>query len=144
MKEKHDLLEAPSSYHLCLKRECPKASTCLRQLVEQEISDSVEYWTIISPKYQATQKGDCPHYRSNVKVTYAKGFVGMLENMPNKQMRSVIPHLIGYFGQRTYYRVRKGERLLSPSEQKGLQNILKRCGVTEPPKYDAYVEDYAW
>lgn len=112
MEEKHDLSEVPSNYPLCLKRECSKASTCLRQLVEQEISDSVKYWTIISPQYQATQEGDCPHYRSNVKVTYAKGFVGMLDNMPNKQMRSVIPHLISYFGQRTYYRVRKGERCM--------------------------------
>ena len=33
---------------------------------------------------------------------------------------------------------------LSPEEQKSIQKILNRCGVTEPQKFDAYIEDYAW
>lgn len=144
MEEEHKLYEIPYGYHLCLKRECPKASTCLRQLAEQKISDDVEYWFIISPKFQAASKGDCPHFRANQKIIYAKGFVGMLDNMPNKQMKRVISYLIREFGQRTYYRVRKGERLLTPSEQQEILTILKKCGVEEPPRYDAYVEDYAW
>lgn len=144
MKEKHNFSEVPFNYHLCLKRECTKASTCLRQLLEQEIPDNVEYWKIISPKYQASQEGDCPHYRPDDKVSYAKGFIGMLDNLPNKQMKKVIPYLIRRFSQRTYYRVRKGERLLSPSEQRDVLAILGKCGVTEPAKFDAYVEDYAW
>lgn len=144
MEEEHKFAEIPYGYHLCLKRECPKASTCLRQLAEQQISANIEHWSIISPKYQATLKGDCPHYRSSNKVIYAKGFIGLLDNMPNNQMKHVIYNLQREFGQRTYYRVRKGERLITPSEQRAISNILKMCGVTEPPKYDAYVEDYDW
>ena len=65
---------------------------------------------IISPKYLSTVKGGCPHYRSSTKVRYAQGFIGILENLPYKQMQTVILHLMNYLGRRTYYRARKGER----------------------------------
>lgn len=67
-----------------------------------------------------------------------------MENLPYKQMQTVILHLMSYLGRRTYYRSRKGERLLSPSEQQRILNILKSCGVTAPQEFDAYVEDYDW
>lgn len=144
MEKEHNFQTIPFNYALCLKRECPKAATCLRQLVERQIPDNVEYWTIISPKYQTTLEGDCPHYRSDTKNSYARGLKNMLDNMPYSQMKDVVSHLMNLFGRRSYYRVRNGERQLSPEEQKSIQNILKRCGVTEPQKFDAYIEDYAW
>ena len=49
-----------------------------------------------------------------------------------------------HFSRRTYYRVRKGERPLSPSEQQVVLNALKRCGVKEPKDFDAYFEEYDW
>ena len=51
---------------------------------------------------------------------------------------------MSYFGRRTYYRIRKGERLLTPSEQQRILNILKNCGATHLQNFDAYVEDYDW
>ena len=134
----------PHDYPLCLNRQCPQAATCLRQIVEREVPDSVEYWVVLSPKHQATLTGDCPYYRSSAKVSYAKGFMNILDNLPRKQLQSVIAHLISHFSQRTYYRIRKGERLLSPSEQQQVLNILKRCGVTGLQEFDGYVEDYEW
>lgn len=144
MKEEHNLTHVPHDYPICLNHECPKASTCLRQIVEREVPDSVEYLVIINPKHQSTLEGDCPYYRSNAKVRYAKGFIELLESLPHKQMQSVIVAIIGRFSQRTYYRMRKGERLLSPAEQQELQNIFKECRVTHVLEFDAYVEDYLW
>jgi len=68
----------------------------------------------------------------------------MLDAIPHKQMQSAISDLMGYFGRRTYYRSRKGERLLSPSEQQDVLRILKNCGVTSPLDFDLYIEDYNW
>ena len=65
-------------------------------------------------------------------------------DVPYKQMQTVISHLMSYFGRRTYYRIRKGERLLTPSEQQRILNILKNCGATHLQNFDAYVEDYDW
>lgn len=144
MEEEHNQSEAPHNYPICLNRQCPKASTCLRQIVEQEVTDDVRFWVVISPKHQATLSGDCPYYRSNAKVRFAKGFMNILDNMPHKQMLQATDLLIAHFSQRTYYRIRKGERLLNPAEQKEVMNILRKCGVTEQKEFDAYVEDIEW
>ena len=100
-----------------------------------------------SSKYlsKTTHRTKCTRkYRSNTKVRYAKGFIGILDCIPHKQMQTVVAHLMGYLSRRTYYRTRKGERLLSPAEQQHILNILKNCGVTYPEKFDAYIEDYDW
>lgn len=144
MKEERNFSDVPYNYPLCLNRQCPKAATCLRQLVEQETPDSVEFWMIISPKHQATLEGDCPYYRPNTKVRYAKGFMNILENLPQKQVQHATSLLINRFSQRTYYRIRKGERLLSPSEQQDVLSIFKKCGVTKMQGFDAYAEYYEW
>lgn len=147
MEEKINFSQVPHQYTLCLRRECAKAGTCLRQLAEQCVPADIQHWTIISPKYLATLSDtgdDCPHYRSSAKVRFAKGFIQILENLPYRQMQTVVSRLTGAFGQRTYYRVRKGERLLSPAEQKRLLQILKKCGVPLPQQFDAYEEYYDW
>ncbi len=144
MEEKIDFEKVPYQYAMCLNRECSKANTCLRQLTAQSAPEKIEHWVIISPKHLAAQQRNCSYYRSNAKVRYAKGFIRMLENLPYKQMQTVILHLMSYFGRRTYYRSRKGERLLSLSEQQHVLNILKHCGVSTPQQFDAYVEAYDW
>lgn len=144
MNEQQDLMEVPYEYPMCLNRECPKAATCLRQQVEREAPEDMKYWTVISPKHLSGLKGACPYYRSNEKVDYAKGFLRCLDELPNRQMKNVISHLISKFGQRSYYRIRKGERLLSPAEQKVVFNIFKRYGVSDLLKFDAYIKGYEW
>lgn len=144
MKEEHDFSQVPCNYTLCLNQQCPKASTCLRQLIEQETTDSTKYLVIINPKHLSTLTGECPYYRCSTKVHFAKGFIKLLDSLSNNQVRNIVPLLIGQFSRRTYYRIRKGERLLSPAEQQKILNILKRCGVTGKQEFDAYVEEYEW
>ncbi|WP_455593228.1 DUF6078 family protein [Bacteroides sp.] len=136
--------DLPFNYLLCINEQCPRSATCLRQMVVREVSEDMEWWPVISPKRLAALKGDCPYYRSNVKVQFAKGFIQLIESLPYKQMRAVIHELMEHFSRRTYFRIRKGERLLSPSEQRAVLHILKRNGVTAPLQFDAYVEGYDW
>lgn len=136
--------KVPTDYPICINRQCPLAATCLRQLVEQNCNDSSEYWYIISPKRLAALQGSCPYYRSSTKVKYAKGLANMLENMPHKQMRAVVAGLKQLFSERTYYRIRKGERLLFPAEQQSIYKLLQACGVKARPEFDGYTEDYEW
>lgn len=144
MKQIFEPGSVPYGYHLCLNRECPYATTCLRQLAEQGMMSDEKYWNIISPKYQAALQGKCPDYRPDKKITYAKGFMNILGELTLNQYKSVVAGLIRMFGQRSYYRVRKGERLLTPEEQKIVLNVLKRNGVDKPLQFDAYIEDYEW
>ena len=136
--------KVPTDYALCLNRKCPLASSCLRQLVEQCVTNTSEFWTIVSPKRIASQQGDCAYYRSSVKVQFAKGFVDILGNLQNKQTKYVIARLINLFSRRTYYRIRKGERLLSPDEQQKVLAIFKEYGANGSLEFDSYVKDYCW
>ncbi|MCD8263412.1 MAG: DUF6078 family protein [Tannerellaceae bacterium] len=112
-----DFSQAPFGYPVCMNRECIQASTCLRQLIERTVPADVQQFTIVNPKYLASQEGSCPYYRPANKVYFTKGFIDMLESLPYKQMRAISSGLLNLFGRRTYFRVRKGERLLSPEEQ---------------------------
>ena len=125
MKEKINASAIPDAYLLCLNQDCPKATGCLRRIAEQQTSD-------------------CPYFRPSGKQTYALGFIGMLEQMPYRQMQEAASRLLNHFGRRTYYRVRKGERPLSPNEQKSILKILEQCHVGDPGKFDAYFETYDW
>lgn len=144
MEEKIDFSQIPYHYPLCLNKECPKANTCLRQIIAQNIPANVESWVFLCPGLHPDSHDNCPRYSSNVKARYAKGFIKLLEKLPYTQMQTVISRLISLFGQRTYYRVRKGERLLSPAEQKKVLSILQSCGVSLPLDFDDYVEAYVW
>lgn len=138
------LSQIPFDYALCLDHECPKAANCLRQLSVQSMPADKEYWNIVSPKRLAALKGDCPFFRTCEKVRYAKGFMNLLDNLPYNKRRTVISLLIARFGQRTYYRIRKGERLLSPDEQRTVLNIIGQPEANIESAFDAYVEGYAW
>ena len=78
------------------------------------------------------------------QVRYAKGFLVILENLTAKQTHFFINRVISNSSRRTYYRVRNGERALSPAEQQNIINILKECGVTFSIEFDSYFEDYYW
>ena len=144
MKEEIDFNQIPFDYPLCLNERFPQADGCLRQLSVESMPAEKDCWSIISPKRLATIKGDCPFFRSSRKVRYAKGFMNILDNLPYNQRRSIIVSLIAYFGQRTYYRSRKGERLLTPDEQQAVLNIIKRHNATTSQEFDGYEEDYLW
>ena len=95
MEEEIDFTKVPYQYATCLNRECSKANTCLRLLTAQSVPEKIEYWVIISPKHLAAQQGNCPYYRSNVKVRYAKGFIRMLEDLPYNELfwsQNLLPH----------------------------------------------------
>lgn len=142
MKEIIDFNQAPFDYALCLNNQCPKAASCLHQLVLQSVPANKDYWNVISPKRLATIKGYCPFFRSSQKARYAKGFMNILDNLPYNKRKYIIISLIAYFGQRTYYRLRKGERLLAPDKHQEVLNIINRHDINTSFEFDAYVEDY--
>ena len=144
MTEKIDFEKVPHNYAMCLNAQCALSSTCLRYLAAESVPDTLITCNIISPKYLANTKGKCPQYRSSQKVIYAKGFLRMLGDIPLKQVKKVQGELITLLGQRTYYRCRKGERLLSPTEQKQIKSIVHQCDISTPIDFDSYEEDSDW
>ena len=62
-----------------MKQDSSKVTTCLRRIAEQQIGDEVKLWHVISPKYQEKQTDRCAYFRPADKLTYALGFIGMLD-----------------------------------------------------------------
>ena len=136
--------DIPNNFLWCTNRQCPKAGTCLRQLAERLSPEERISCTTINPKHLDKFKEECPYFRTNKQVKYAKGFLGIMENLTAKQTRFFINRIISNSSLRTYYRVRNGERVLSPAEQQSIINILKECGATFSIEFDSYFEDYYW
>ena len=129
MKEEISFTQVPFDYPLCLNGQCPKAATCLRLLAMQSMPTEKDYWKIISPKRLATVKGECPFY---------------LNSLPYNKRGIAIANLIAGFGQRTYYRARKGERLLLPEEQQSVLNVFRHLDAGMATEFDSYAEGYLW
>ena len=134
----------PTNYTLCIKGDCPKAATCLRHRATQMMQADVQRWSILSPAYLVQIEGECPHYRSAEKVRYARGFVQMMSALTVKQAHVVKDSIVATFGMNMYYRMRRGERLITPTEQEAIYQMLEQQGITTRPEFDAYIEDYLW
>ena len=139
-----DFSQVPCYYAMCLNDACPKSDNCLRRLAALSAPLTHEYWNIVNPNRTAEGGEACAYFRSAAKVRYARGFIGMLDALPHKMRLTAIHRLNALFNNRTYYRVRKGERLLSPEEQEKLLRVVHQCGATGTLRFDAYVEDFAW
>lgn len=134
----------PVNYTLCIKSDCPKAAMCLHYKATQMIPADVMKWSILSPAYLAQTEGECPLYRSAEKVLYARGFVRMMSAFTVKQAHALKDSIIATFGMNMYYRMRRGERLITPTEQEAIYQMLEKQGITTRPEFDAYIEDYLW
>lgn len=137
----NDKPTVPSYYDFCIFGECPKASTCLRHTA---LPMTEELKVRIFNPHMLNKTGKCPYYVKAEKVFHAKGLKGMMEKLPYGIHKRAVSALMSHFSERTYYRVRKGDRLLSPDEQKAVRRIITRLGYTDPWEFDAYVEDYLW
>ena len=136
--------KVPNNYTLCIKDDCPKAANCLRHMAMKMMPAEMQKWSILSPAYLAQMEGECPMYRSAEKVLYARGFVRMMSAFTVKQAHALKDSIIATFGMAMYYRMRKGTRLITPTEQETIYNLLEQQGITERPAFDAYTEDYLW
>ena len=136
--------KVPANYTLCLKGDCPKAANCLRHASVAMMPAEVKTWQIVSLAHLAEMEGECPYFRSDEKVRYARGFVRMMSALTIHQAHVIKERLIATFGMAMYYRMRKGTRLINPTEQDTIYQLLEKQGITERPAFDAYTEDYLW
>ena len=134
----------PTNYTLCIKNDCPKAAMCLRYKATLMIPADVMKWSILSPAYLVQIEGECPHYRTAEKVRYARGFVRMMSALTMNQAHVVKDNIVATFGMNMYYRMRRGDRLITPTEQEAIYQMLEQQGVTTRPDFDAYEKDYLW
>lgn len=139
-----NLTSIPKYFKFCLRDDCPLAEKCLRhEAAAVVIENNVRSLTVLNPKLMAEEKENCKEYISTEPKKCGKGFLKFLSNLSvseNKRIASLLESACS--SQRQYYRIRNGEKLVSPEEQEELQKFLKSKGADVTITFDEIVNEY--
>lgn len=147
------LQDVPGGYDYCFAGmdKCPKAATCLRAIAAKLLSESEERQPMhvhaVNPLYvnRLPELSACGCYRSCEPLRYARGMTRLFDEIPVKLLPSVRSRVMGCFScERYFYLSRKGERLISPTEQQRIADVFKAAGFGDKPKFDGYEYRIAW
>lgn len=144
MKPDFDYNIVPHGFYLCFNKQCKHADQCLRYLVTKYCTPEHIYINTLNPAYIATVKDECPHFKPDQMRIFALGMTHLLDNVPLNDAIKIKKLMIGYFNRSTYYRCCRKERLITPSEQEFIKNLFMSKGITGPPLFDEYIEQYDW
>lgn len=134
--------EVPRTYHLCSRKDCPKAHSCLHQIAYELTHETREILTIINPEF--CDEADCKYYADANPQVFAKGFSKMQSRMYPAQYDEFMSRLRKLWGRTPYFERRRGERLLPDDEQALILQTLKDVGVTENLDFDDFVRGVKW
>ena len=147
MKIKEELLikQAKEGYTVCYTDQCPLHNQCLRWLVGQHVPQTASTYRCVNPHFEGVATADCPMYRNDQKVRFAKGMMNIFSNdMPKRVEPAVRQGIIGLTNRTYYFEYRNGSRLIPPALQQAIRDLFRTNGWTEEVKFDGYVEDYDW
>ncbi len=134
----------PRTFAHCLAEACPRKSQCLRWKAYELLPDNwQESISFVNPKSVPPAQGaECPHFLKIELQRYAKGMKRILDDVPHAEVFGLKREMLGYFGRNGYYRSRSGERLISPEEQKAIQQMFASRNLPVEISFDEYVEQY--
>jgi len=144
MKKELNYSEVPHGFGLCGIEDCPRAVTCLRQIAYNCAPANITFLHMLNPRTAKAATEKCKYYCSNEKLRYAKGFICTTGALSVRVSGTFRYRLVGSWGIRRYYQKRKGETLLSPTEQRQVIALAKELGVHQNEYFDGYVDEYNW
>ena len=95
----------------------------------------------VPTNYMLCIKDDCPKAASATRRLW---WCRMMSALTVTQAHMVKDCIVAKFGMNMYYRMSRGDWLITPTEQEELYQLLEQQGVKTRPEFDAYVEDYLW
>ena len=99
----------------------------------------------VNPHFEGVATKDCPMYRSDQKVRFAKGMTNIFtSDMPKRVESAVRSGIIGLTNRTYYFEYRNGSRLIPPALQENIRKLFRDNGWTADVQFDGYVEDYDW
>lgn len=105
------LQDVPDGYEYCFagNGKCPKASSCLRAIAAQLLSESdppqPQSVRAVNPFYVSSLSGSstCARYRSSEQLHYARGMTHLFDEVPTKLLFTVRHRVMGCFSCERYY-----------------------------------------
>lgn len=136
---------APSaSFLYCLNDSCPRCATCLRCLAAHEVPAEVQSMKVVNPAAIPADTMLCPFFKEHSTLRLAWGFSTLLESLPVSAARQLAESLQERWNRTAYYRLRKGEQALTPTEQQDVADALREMGIDKEPVFDRYTEVTDW
>lgn len=144
--EKALLIEkAKEGYTVCYQDQCPLRAQCLRWLVGPHVPNTHSSYRCVNPHFESVASNDCPMYRSDQKVRFAKGMLHTFNSDMPKRIEPVVRSgIIGLTNRTYYFEYRNGSRLIPPALQEKIRKLFRDNEWTEEVQFDGYVEDYDW
>ena len=99
----------------------------------------------VNPHFEGVATTECPMYRCDQKIRFAKGMTHTFTGDMPKRLESAVRNGVIRLSNRTYYfEYRNGSRLISPALQENIRKLFHDNGWTAEVMFDGYVEDYDW
>ena len=131
--------DVPKGWTLCFNKDCEMREQCLR--FKAGMLAPAGAFTSVAPSSQVD--GKCSYFASTKKVTFARGFINIYEKVLSRDftpMRKEMTEMLQ--GKRYYYEYMRGERPLSPLQQKNIRDLFARWGYADSVYFDEYEDAY--
>ncbi len=144
--EKENALREKASQHylVCFIDKCPLHDHCLRWQAGQYADPKQLVCKAINPHSSRVGSEQCVMYRSDQRVLMKLGLTKLYHEMPTYMERSIRQHLIDCWGRKQYFEMRRGDRPITPEQQRQVANACRKNGWTGPIVYDGEQEDWEW
>ena len=138
--------QVPRAFMHCHEADCPLADSCLRRqaylLLPPMGQGGSDIVYTLNPSI--TREKPCSYYLSDTPVRVARGFRKAHRSVPHENYREVQYLLMKHMSQDSFYRFRRGTKLIYPDVQEKILSVLRRCGAKEPVEFDAYEDVLDW
>ncbi len=139
------LKKVKEGYTVCYSDACPLRTHCLRWLVGQQMPNTYSAYHCVNPHFEGVATADCPMYRNDQKVRFAKGMTHTFTSDMPKRLESAVRYgIIGRTNRTYYFEYRNGSRLIPPALQEHIRHLFRTNGWEEEIAFDGYVENYDW
>lgn len=99
---------------------------------------------MLNPCRTVEGEAACKYFLPDEPVRYARGFMRTVKVLTLGVAGTFRNRAISCLGRKNYYLTRRGERLLSPSEQQQIVHIARSLGVELDEYFDDYVFEHRW
>ena len=144
MEKETDYASVPHGYVHCFHASCPQADACLRRLAGRLAPASVPHVLAMNPAAYPPAGEACPWFRPVRRIRMAWGVRQAVGRMPYKEGRGVVSALNRMYSKVTLNRITNHQRPLPPAEQKQIEALFARYGLTDGQVFDRVEMVYDW
>ena len=121
------------------------SSAYMRLLAGPYVPHDHSTYRCVNPHFEGVASAECPLYRNDQKVRFAKGMLQTFnDDMPKRLETAVRIGIIRKTNRTYYFEYRNGSRPIPPALQEETRRLFRVNKWTEEVKFDSYVEDYDW